>query len=99
MTMQYLNKTFSVPGPSKVAPGTCEACVYGRGEHSPDCSADLVRFGRKVGAALGVEVMESPTLPPGTVYFIARREPNEPAEEWLKRCALVNGLATLEPES
>lgn len=25
--------------PAKVMPGTCEACVFGRGEHMPSCTA------------------------------------------------------------
>ena len=36
--MKYLSSTpFSFGGPSKVFPGTCEACLYGRGEHIPEC--------------------------------------------------------------
>lgn len=34
--MQYLQKSFSIAGPGKI--DCCEACVYKRGPHSPDCS-------------------------------------------------------------
>ena len=36
--MKYLSSSpFSFGGPSKVFPGTCEACLYQRGEHIPEC--------------------------------------------------------------
>ncbi len=36
--MKYLgSEPFSLPRPSKVMAGTCEKCVYGSGEHDPNC--------------------------------------------------------------
>ena len=37
--MLYTKKTFTVPAAPKQIQA-CEACVYGRGEHSPDCTHD-----------------------------------------------------------
>ncbi len=46
--MKYLDPKFSVGPAAKSMPGTCEACVWGRGEHSDGCSEEwrsgLYRF-------------------------------------------------------
>jgi hypothetical protein len=38
---KYLQQSFTVPAAAKVMPGTCEKCVYGTGEHAPECEIRL----------------------------------------------------------
>jgi hypothetical protein len=42
---KFENKSFSVGGYHPTPKGTkCEACVFGRGEHSPDCTGTGIKY-------------------------------------------------------
>lgn len=65
--MNYLNPTFTVPAPDKQMPGTCEACVWGRGEHAEGCGSraypkDVLKFYIKSTAAAIAQKVESDLL-------------------------------------
>jgi hypothetical protein len=50
--MKYLEPSFTVSPAAKVFPGTCERCVFGRGEHAEGCRVIIDFITRKVEDAV-----------------------------------------------
>lgn len=89
----------------------CERCAFNRGPHALWCpilkhaiEAELDRvgtvtlYGRLPGSAthctMTTYISKSQAL--NRVNFISPRVPNEPTEEWAKRCAVITNVK--EPE-
>lgn len=84
--MQYLNKSFTIPSPSKVMPGTCEACVWGgRGDHSLGCVA-VPTF--EATCEIVKESLEDPEMSQEFLRSIG----HEPAPRIRERLNAIHGL-------
>lgn len=82
-------------GQFQEAPGTCEACVWGRGEHSPECVTLLPAV---------------PAIDEHTLWLVSPRKctqiigPDgvptwqwEPEEQWGRRCAVIKNIGEEKP--
>lgn len=93
-------------GQIPVAPGTCEACVWGRGPHTPGC-VKVKYVGGMDLAGLSVETW--PSAPPHTLFVISPRKCEEiigpdgkitriweAEDQWGKRCAVIENIKVVE---